>query len=127
MVFSAVALVARAWGWGPVVTANAWAYAHLGLSVAGLVVTYLFSRQSLAFRLPWLSVIRYVVASLSMLALMFPLYLFIPTSNIAAMQFIRVATLLVVGVVVYFISIIFVDREGREMVKLLFNRLRLVS
>jgi hypothetical protein len=56
-------------------------------------------------------------------ALMFPLYLFIPTSNIAAMQFIRVATLLVVGVVVYFISIIFVDREGREMVKLLFNRL----
>jgi O-antigen/teichoic acid export membrane protein len=122
-VFSVVALVARAWGWGPVVTANAWAYAHLGLSVAGLVVTYLFSRQSLAFRLPWLSVIRYVVASLSMLALMFPLYLFIPTSNIAAMQFIRVATLLVVGVVVYFISIIFVDREGREMVKLLFNRL----
>jgi hypothetical protein len=62
-----------------------------------------------------------------MLALMFPPYFFIPTSNIAAMQFIRVATLLVVGVVVYFISIIFVDREGREMVKLLFNRLRLVS
>jgi O-antigen/teichoic acid export membrane protein len=126
-VFSVVALVARAWGWGPVVTANAWAYAHLGLSVAGLVVTYLFSGRSLAFRLPWLSVIRYVVASFLMLALMFPPYFFIPTSNIAAMQFIRVATLLVVGVVVYFISIIFVDREGREMVKLLFNRLRLVS
>jgi hypothetical protein len=57
-VFSVVALVARAWGWGPVITANAWAYAHLGLSVAGLVVTYLFSRQSLSFRLLWQSVIR---------------------------------------------------------------------
>jgi hypothetical protein len=123
MVFSVVALVARAWGWGAMVTANAWAYAHLGLSVAGSVVTYLFSRQSLAFRLPWLSVIRYVVAAFLMLALMFPLYLFIPTSNIAAMQFIRVATLLVVGVAAYLISVILVDREGAEIVKLLFNRL----
>jgi hypothetical protein len=57
-VFSVVALVARAWGWGPVITANAWTYAHLGLSVAGLVVTYVFSRRSLSFRLLWQSVIR---------------------------------------------------------------------
>jgi uncharacterized membrane protein YtjA (UPF0391 family) len=123
MIFSVVALIARTRGWGPVVTANAWAYALFGLSVAGLVVTYLFSRRSLAFRLPWQSVIRYVVASFLMLALMFPLYLLIPTSNIAATQFVRVATLLVVGVAAYFISVILVDREGREMVKLLFNRL----
>jgi hypothetical protein len=39
------------------------------------------------------------------------------------MQFVRVATLLVVAVSTYFISVILVDREGREMVKLLFNRL----
>jgi hypothetical protein len=39
------------------------------------------------------------------------------------MQFIRVATLLVVGVAAYLISVILVDREGAEIVKLLFNRL----
>jgi O-antigen/teichoic acid export membrane protein len=123
MVFTGVALVARVWGWGPVVTANTWAYAHLGLSVAGFVVGYLFSRQKLVFRLPWLSVVRYVVASFLMLALMYPLYLYIPTSNIAAVQFIRVAVLLASGVTAYSIPVILLDREGREMVKLLFNRL----
>ncbi len=120
--FSIVTYAARASGWNPVNTAYAWAYVQLGLSISGLSISYFFSRRRLVFRIPWLGIIRYFGASALMLASMYPLYLFVPTSNTAVVQFVRVATMLAVGIATYFGVVILFDKEGREMVKILVTR-----
>jgi hypothetical protein len=66
---------------------------------------------------------EYVVASFLMLALTFLLYLFIPNKQYCYHAIRKSGYLAGRGVAAYFISVILVDREGREMVKLLFNRL----
>ena len=120
---SVVAFAARTGGWRPADTAYAWAYVHLGLSTAGLLVGYLFSRRRLVFKVPWQSIVRYSGMSALMLALMYPLYLFVPPSNTAVVQFVRVAAMLAAGLATYFSAVILFDREGREMVKILISRL----
>ncbi len=121
--FSAVAYTARTVGWGVVDTAYVWAFVHLGLSAVGVFVGYLFSRRRIVFRVPWLSFVRYAVASVLMVASIYPLYLSLPVSNTAAVQFVRVGAMLVVGVAVYFGAVVLLDREGRGMMKLLITRL----
>ena len=113
-VFSAVALAARGGGWGAADTAYAWAYTHLGTMLATVVVGYLFSRRRVVFRISWYSLIRYVVASVLIVAAMYPLYLTLPVSNTAAVQFVRVGTMLVVGVAAYFGAVVLLDREVRR-------------
>ena len=113
-VFSAVALAARGGGWGAADTAYAWAYTHLGTMLATVVVGYLFSRRRVVFRISWYSLIRYVGASVLMVAAMYPLYLTLPVSNTAAVQFVRVGTMLVVGVAAYFGAVVLLDREVRR-------------
>jgi O-antigen/teichoic acid export membrane protein len=122
-VFSAVAVVARAGGWGAADTAYAWAYVHLGSSVAGVMVGYFFSRRRVVFRVPWASLLRYAAASTVMVAAMYPLYVVLPVSNTAVVQFVRVGAMLVVGVATYLGAVVLLDREGRGMVKLLITRL----
>jgi hypothetical protein len=122
-VFSAVAVAARAGDWGPAETAYAWAYVHLGLSVAVVVAGYLFSRRRVVFRVPWASLLRYAAASTVMVAAVYPLYVVLPVSNTAAVQFVRVAAMLVVGIATYLGAVVLIDREGRSMVKLLITRL----
>jgi O-antigen/teichoic acid export membrane protein len=122
-VFSAVAVVARAAGWDAADTAYAWAYVHLGSSVAGVMVGYFFSRRRVVFRVPWASLLRYAAASTVMVAAMYPLYVVLPVSNTAVVQFVRVGTMLVVGIATYLVAVVLLDREGRGMVKLLITRL----
>jgi len=122
-VFSAVAVVARAAGWDAADTAYAWAYVHLGSSVAGVMVGYFFSRRRVVFRVPWASLLRYAAASTVMVAAMYPLYVVLPVSNTAVVQFVRVGTMLVVGIAAYLVAVVLLDREGRGMVKLLITRL----
>jgi hypothetical protein len=85
-------------------------------------MTYLFSRRKLVFSVPWKSIIRYLLAAALMLGLMYPLYLYVPTSNTAVVQIARVASMLTVGIATYFGSVILLDKEGREMVKILVTR-----
>jgi hypothetical protein len=122
-VFSAVAVVARTGGWGAADTAYAWAYVHLGSSVAGVMVGYFFSRRRVVFRVPWASLLRYAAASTVMVAAMYPLYVVLPVSNTAVVQFVRVGAMLVVGIATYLGAVVLLDREGRGMVKLLITRL----
>jgi hypothetical protein len=95
--FSIVTYVARTGGLEPADTAYVWSYAHLGLSIASLAMSYLFSRRKFVFRVPWKSIIRYLLAAALMLGLMYPLYLYIPASNTAVVQFVRVASMLTIG------------------------------
>ena len=88
-------IVTRTGGLEPADTAYVWSYAHLGLSIASLAMSYLFSRRKLVFRVPWK---RYLLAAALMLGLMHPLYLYIPASNTAVMQFVRVASMLTIGI-----------------------------
>jgi hypothetical protein len=125
LTFAAVTLVARNVGWGPADTAFAWACVHLSLSPVGLLVGYRFSRKDINFKTPWPSIIKYLGASALMLGFMFPVYLFVPFSYTAAMQFVRIASLLAIGIATYFGAVILFDKEGREMVKFLFSRLGL--
>jgi hypothetical protein len=122
-VFSAVAVAARAGGWGATDTAYAWAYVHLGSSVAGVMVGYFFSRRRVVFRVPWTSLLRYAAASSVMVAAMYPLYVVLPVSNTAVVQFVRVGAMLVMGIAMYLGAVVLLDREGRGMVKLLITRL----
>jgi hypothetical protein len=120
--FSIVTYVARTGGLEPVDTAYAWAYVNLGLSTASLAMGYLFSRRRLVFKVPWKNIIRYLLAAALMLVVMYPLYLYIPTSNTAVVQFVRVASMLTMGIATYFGLVILLDKEGREMVKILVTR-----
>jgi O-antigen/teichoic acid export membrane protein len=120
--FSIVTYVARTGSLEPVDTAYAWSYVHLGLSTASLAMTYLFSKRKLVFSVPWKSIIRYLLATALMLGLMYPLYLYVPTSNTAVVQIARVASMLTIGIATYFGSVILLDKEGREMVKILVTR-----
>ena len=121
--FSAVSFTARARGWGAVDTAYAWAYTHLGMMLATVTVGYFFSRRRVVFRIPWSSLIRYIGASVLMVAVMYPLYFMLPVSNTAAVQFVRVGAMLVVGIASYLGAVVLLDREGRDMVQLLYTRL----
>ena len=121
--FSAMAFAARAGGWGAVDTAYAWAYVHLGLSAVTVLAGYFFSRRRVVFKVPWPSLIRYAAASVLMVVAMYPLYLMLPVSNTAAVQFVRVGAMLVVGMVSYLGAVVLLDREGRDMVQLLYTRL----
>jgi len=121
--FSAVAFAARTGGWKPLDTAYAWSYVQLGLSTASMVVGYHFSRKKLVFKVPWQSIVRYFGMSALMLALMYPLYLSVPPSNTAVVQFVRIAAMLAVGIATYFGAVVLFDKEGREMVKILVTRL----
>jgi O-antigen/teichoic acid export membrane protein len=125
LTFAAVTLVARNVGWGPADTAFVWACVHLSLSPVGLLVGYRFSRKDINFKTPWPSIIKYLGASALMLGFMFPVYLFVPISYTAAMQFVRIASLLAIGIATYFGAVILFDKEGLEMVKFLFSRLGL--
>jgi len=58
-----------------------------------------------------------------MVSAMYPLHVFIPPSNTAILQFVRVGALLVVGLTTYLGTVLALDREGRGMVKLLITRL----
>jgi hypothetical protein len=53
---------------------------------------------------------------------MYPLYLYIPASNTAVVQFVRVVSMLTIGIATYLGSVILLDKEGREMVKILVTR-----
>jgi hypothetical protein len=67
----------------------------------GVVVGYLFSIGRIAFRIPWKSLAGYIGASALMVSVMYPLHAFIPPSNTAILQFVRVGALLVVGLTTY--------------------------
>ena len=121
--FAAVTVLARLGKWGPVDTAYGWAFVHLGASAAWVVVGYLFSIGRIAFRIPWKSLAGYIGASALMVSAMYPLHVFIPPSNTAILQFVRVGALLVVGLTTYLGTVLALDREGRGMVKLLIARL----
>jgi hypothetical protein len=121
--FSVVTVVARLSGWGPVETAYGWSFVHLGASVTGVIVGYLFSKGRVAFRISWKSLAGYLGASTLMVSAMYPLHAFIPPSSTAILQLVRVSTLLVVGVTTYLGTVLTLDREGRVMVKLLITRL----
>jgi hypothetical protein len=121
--FSVVTVVARAGGWGPVGTAYGWALVHLGISVTGVVVGYLFSKGKVSFRIPWKSLACYLGASVLMVSAMYPLHAFIPPSSTAILQLVRVGALLFVGVTTYLGTVLALDREGKAMVKLLITRL----
>jgi hypothetical protein len=121
--FSVVTVVARAGGWGPVDTAYGWSYMHLGMSVAGVVIGYLFSKGRVVFKIPWKSLAGYFGASALMVLAMYPLYAVLPSSSTAVLQFVRVGVLLLVGVMTYSGLVLMLDREGRAMVKLLITRL----
>jgi hypothetical protein len=58
-----------------------------------------------------------------MVAAMYPLYVVLPVSNTAVVQFVRVGAMLVVGIATYLGAVVLLDREGRGMVKLLITRL----
>jgi hypothetical protein len=85
-------------------------------------MSYLFSRRKLVFKVPWKNIIRYLLAAALMLVVMYPLYLYIPMSNTAVVQFVRVASMLTIGIATYLGSVILLDKEGREMVKILVTR-----
>ena len=121
--FSVITVVARLGRWGPVETAYGWSFVHLGASVMGVIVGYLFSKGRVAFRIPWKSLAGYLGASALMVSAMYPLHVFIPPSSTAILQLVRVSTLLVVGVTTYLATVLTLDREGRVMVKLLITRL----
>jgi O-antigen/teichoic acid export membrane protein len=121
--FSVITVVARAAGWGPVDTAYSWSFVHLGMSVASVVVGYLFSKGRVVFRIPWKSLAGYLGASVLMVSAMCPLHAIIPPSNTAIPQLVRVSTLLLVGVTTYLGTVLMLDREGRAMVKLLITKL----
>jgi hypothetical protein len=48
-----------------------------------------------------------------MVAAMYPLYVVLPVSNTAAVQFVRVGAMLVVGIATYLGAVVLLDREGR--------------
>jgi hypothetical protein len=121
--FSVVTVVAKLGGLGPVETAYGWSLVHLGTSVTGVVVGYLFSKGRVAFRIPWKSLAGYLGASALMVLAMYPLYAVLPSSSTAVLQFVRVGVLLLVGVMTYSGLVLMLDREGRAMVKLLITRL----
>jgi O-antigen/teichoic acid export membrane protein len=121
--FSVITVVARAGGWGPVDTAYGWSFVHLGMSAASVVVGYLFSKGRVVFKIPWKSLAGYLGASVLMVSVMYPLHAFIPPSNTAILQLVRVSTLLLVGVTTYLGTVLTLDREGRVMVKLLITKL----
>jgi hypothetical protein len=121
--FSVVTVVARLGRWGPVDTAYCWSFVHLGMSAASVVVGYLFSKGRVVFKIPWKSLAGYLGASALMVSAMYPLHAFIPPSNTAILQLVRVSTLLLVGVTTYLGTVLTLDREGRALVKLLFTRL----
>jgi hypothetical protein len=121
--FSVVTVVAKLDRWGPVDTAYGWSFVHLGTSVTGIVMGYLFSKGRVSFRIPWKSLAGYLGASVLMVSAMYPLHAFIPPSSTAIIQLVRVSTLLFVGVTTYLGTVLTLDREGRAMVKLLITRL----
>jgi O-antigen/teichoic acid export membrane protein len=121
--FSVVTVVARLGGWGPVDTAYGWSYVHLGMSVASVVIGYLFSKGRVVFKIPWKSLAGYFGASVLMVSVMYPLHAIVPPSSTAILQLVRVGTLLVVGATTYLGAVFMVDKEGRVMVKLLFAKL----
>jgi hypothetical protein len=121
--FSVVTVVAKLDRWGPVDTAYGWSFVHLGTSVTGIVMGYLFSKGRVSFRIPWKSLAGYLGASVLMVLAMYPLHAFIPPSSTAIIQSVRVSTLLFVGVTTYLGTVLTLDREGRVMVKLLITRL----
>jgi uncharacterized membrane protein len=120
--FSIVTYAARASGLKPAGVSLAWSYVSLGFSTASLVMSYFFSRRKLVFRIPWKSIIRYLLATALMLGSMYPLYLYIPMSNTTVVQIARVASMIAIGIVTYFGSVIILDKEGREMIKILIMR-----
>jgi O-antigen/teichoic acid export membrane protein len=121
--FSVITVVARAGGWGPVDTAYGWSFVHLGMSVAGVVIGYLFSKGRVVFKIPWKSLAGYFGASALMVLAMYPLYAIIPSSSTAILQLVRVGILLVAGITTYLGIVLTLDREGRVVIKLLFKRL----
>jgi hypothetical protein len=121
--FSVITVVARLGGWGPVETAYGWSLVHLGTSVTGVVMGYLFSKGRVVFRIPWKSLAGYFGASVLMVSAMYPLYAIIPPSSTAILQLVRVGALLFVGVTTYLGTVLALDREGKAMVKLLITRL----
>lgn len=121
--FSVVTVMARLGGWGPVDTAYGWSYVHLGMSVAGVVIGYLFSKGRISFKIPWKSLAGYLGASVLMVSAMYPLYAIIPSSSTAILQLVKVGILLVAGITTYLGIVLSLDREGRVMIKLLFKRL----
>jgi len=120
--FSIVTYAARASGFKPADMSYAWSYVSLGFSTASLMMSYFFSRRKLAFRIPWKSIIRYLLASALMIGLMHPIYLTLPVGNTVATQIIRVAGMFAVGIVAYFGLVILIDKEGREIVKIVITR-----
>jgi uncharacterized membrane protein len=120
--FSIVTYAARASGLKSADMSLVWSYVHLGLSITSLVMSYFFSRRKLVFRIPWKSIIRYLLATALMLGSMYPLYLYIPMSNTAVVQIARVASMLAIGIATYFGSVIILDKERREMLKILITR-----
>jgi O-antigen/teichoic acid export membrane protein len=122
-IFSVITVVARAGRWGPVDTAYSWSFVHLGMSAASVVVGYLFSKGRVVFKIPWKSLAGYLGASALMVSAMYPLHAFIPPSNTAILQLVRVSTLLLVGVTTYLGTVLTLDKEGRVMVKLLITKL----
>jgi hypothetical protein len=93
------------------------------MSVASVVIGYLFSKGRVVFKIPWKNLAGYLGASVLMISAMCPLHAIIPPSNTAILQLIRVGTLLVVGATTYLGAVFMVDKEGRAMVKLLFAKL----
>jgi hypothetical protein len=121
--FSVITVMARLGGWGPVNTAYGWSYVHLGMSVASVVIGYLFSKGRVVFKIPWKSLAGYLGASALMVSAMYPLHAFIPPSSTAILQLARVGILLVAGITTYLGIVLTLDREARVMIKLLFKRL----
>jgi hypothetical protein len=116
-------IAARAGGWGFVETAYSWAYVHLVINVAITIISYLFSRQRVVYKIPWINITRYVIASVLMLALIYPLYLTIPVANVVAVQLIRVTVMVATGIAAYFGTLILLDKESKKMLRFLFARL----
>jgi hypothetical protein len=104
-------------------TAYGWSLVHLGMSVASVVVGYLFSKGRVVFKIPWKSLAGYLGASVLMVSAMYPLHAFIPPSSTAILQLARAGILLVAGITIYLSIVLMLDREGRVMIKLLFKRL----
>jgi O-antigen/teichoic acid export membrane protein len=121
--FSLMTIAARAGGWGFVETAYSWAYVHLVINVAITIISYLFSRQRVVYKIPWINITRYVIASVLMLALIYPLYLTIPVANVVAVQLIRVTVMVATGIAAYFGTLILLDKESKKMLRFLFARL----
>jgi len=93
------------------------------MSALGVVVSYMFSKGRVAFKIPWKSLAGYLGASALMILAMYPVNAIIPPSSVAIFQSVRLGVLLVVGVTTYLGTVLKLDKEGRTLVKLLITRL----